>query len=284
MVSITAADVKDPPFEAMLAALRRRREPSEPWKAPRPRVRSPGRGGLYRSGLRRRATTPPGRTSSTSPCSRRRRRLAPTRNSHAAGSTRATSAGSRTTTFPLDHDDDPGTRSSTSRPPRPPGTIKACWLLYNADGTSTGDAIVCGHSERVFAAPGAYVLRVFDLTYDGAGTYDVSRDDRPGDAIAPPTATTNCNRDEPPSPTDYCNPRPRHLRLHPRSTETPSATLRRPTAAEIPTPTDTPTPDQHSHSDTHRDREPLRRPQLAPRRPRPRQPLQRHLLRRLPPP
>ncbi|MEO6028535.1 MAG: hypothetical protein ABIR79_16840, partial [Candidatus Binatia bacterium] len=67
------------------------------------------------------------------------------------------------------------------------GTMNACWQLYDFAGTSSGN-IICGHDERVIATPGTYVLRVFDLTYDGAGTYDVSAMTQPA-CIATPTPT-----------------------------------------------------------------------------------------------
>jgi hypothetical protein len=68
------------------------------------------------------------------------------------------------------------------------GTMKACWVLYDADGTPTGATIVCGHQERVVTTPGTYVLRVFDQTYAGVGTYDVSAMTVPA-CLATPTPT-----------------------------------------------------------------------------------------------
>ncbi len=69
------------------------------------------------------------------------------------------------------------------------GTMNTCWQLYAADGTAVG-GIVCGHKERVIATPGTYVLRVFDLTYDGAGTYEVSAKTSPACPATPtPTPT-----------------------------------------------------------------------------------------------
>ncbi len=48
--------------------------------------------------------------------------------------------------------------------------------------------IVCGHQERVVTTPGTYVLRVFDQTYEGVGTYDVSAMTVPA-CLATPTPT-----------------------------------------------------------------------------------------------
>ena len=53
------------------------------------------------------------------------------------------------------------------------GTMTTCWEMFNADGSSTGSLIVCGADQRVIATPGTYVLRVFDQTYTGVGTYDL---------------------------------------------------------------------------------------------------------------
>lgn len=71
------------------------------------------------------------------------------------------------------------------------GSMNACWQLYDAAGASTG-TIACGASERVLATPGTYVVRVFDLTYDGAGSYTVSAEREPACPATPtptPTAT-----------------------------------------------------------------------------------------------
>lgn len=70
------------------------------------------------------------------------------------------------------------------------GTMNTCWELFDANGASTGGGIICGHDERVVATPGTYVLRVFDLTYEGSGTYEVSAQTLPVCLVTPtPTAT-----------------------------------------------------------------------------------------------
>ena len=69
------------------------------------------------------------------------------------------------------------------------GSLNTCWQLYDAAGTSTG-SIICGQEKRVPATPETYVLRVFDLTYENAGGYDVTAEVSPACPVTPtPTAT-----------------------------------------------------------------------------------------------
>jgi hypothetical protein len=69
------------------------------------------------------------------------------------------------------------------------GSVHACWQLYDAAGVATG-TITCGAAERILATPETYVLRVFDLTYEGAGAYEVTAAVSPACPATPtPTAT-----------------------------------------------------------------------------------------------
>ena len=119
VVSITAADVKDPPFEACWQLYAADRESPRNPGMRRGRAYAPGRGRLHRSGLRRRQR----RHRDVLP--RRHRALGdgsglPRRETRMRRDPRGQHQRARGQRRLLDHDDDPRTRSSTSRPPRPP--------------------------------------------------------------------------------------------------------------------------------------------------------------------
>jgi hypothetical protein len=82
------------------------------------------------------------------------------------------------------------------------GSVNACWQLYDAAGVPNG-GIKCGAAERILATPQTYVVRVFDLTYEGSGAYEITAAVSPACPATPtPTATATPT----PTPTDGGEP------------------------------------------------------------------------------